>query len=114
MTTPDMRTLNDPEDFEYSGRRSKYPPVWQLLGYFGLGIGSIIVGFDELNKYIAFENASLRGGLQPMMRVNWLEKIIYETGGKYAVFGLTLSFGLLCTAFGIWRLWSWLKLRNQS
>ncbi len=109
-----MRNLNDPDDFEYSGHRSKYPPVWQLLGYFVLGIGSVIVSFDKLDKYKAFENTTLRGGLQPVMRVNWFEKIVYETSGKYAVFGLALAFGLLCTGFGIWRLWSWLRLRNSG
>ena len=109
-----MRTLNDPDDFEYSGRRSRYPPVWQLLGYFVLGIGSVIISFDELDNDKAAENTLLRGRFRPVMRVNWFEKIVYETGGKYAVFGWMLAFGLWCTGFGIWRLWSWLKLRNQS
>ena len=109
-----MRDLNDPKDFEYSGSRSKYPPLLQLLGYFGLGIGGIVVAFDDLNTYKAFENTTLRGGLRPMIRVNWFEKFIYETGGKYAVFGMMLVVGLLFICFGIWRLWSWLKLRNQS
>lgn len=109
-----MRTLNDPDDFEYSGRRSKYPPVWQLLGYFVLGIGSIVMGFDSLAKFTRLENTTLRGGLQPMIRVHWLEKFLYETGGRYTVFGVAVGFGLLCTGFGIWRLWSWLNLRNQS
>ena len=109
-----MRSLNDPDDFEYSGRRSKYPPVWQLLGYFGLGIGSIILAFDRLAEFTKLENTSLRGGLHPMLRVHWLEKFLYNIGGKYTAFGFAIGFGVLCVGFGLWRLWSWLKLRYQS
>jgi hypothetical protein len=106
--------MNEPEDYEYSGRRSRFPPVWQLLGYFGLGIGGIIVAFDDLKKYKAFENTTLHGGFQPLMRVNWFGKFLYETGGKYAVFGTMLVFGVLFLGFGIWRLWSWFRLRNSN
>ncbi len=108
-----MRNLNDPEDFEYSGHQSKYPPVWALLGYFVLGIGCIIVAFDDLKKFKAFENTTLHGGFQPLMRVNWFDKFLYEAGGKYAVFGVTLVVGLVFIGFGIWRLWSWFRLRNS-
>lgn len=108
-----MRNLNDPDDFEYSGRRSNYPPVLMLLGYFVLGIGSIVMGFDSLAEFTKLETTSLRGGFQPLIRVHWLEKFLYELGGKYAVFGVAVAFGLLCTGFGVWRLWSWFKLRNH-
>lgn len=105
--------MYDSDDYEYSGRRSKYPPVLQLLGYFGFGIGAIALAFDRLAEFTRLENTSLRGGLQPMIRVHWLEKFLYETGGKYTVFWFAIGFGVLCVGFGIWRLWSWLRPRNR-
>ena len=105
--------MNDSEDYEYSGRRSTYPPVLQLLGYFGLGIGSIVLSFDRLVEFRRFEELTLARGLQPMIRVHWLEKIGYELGGKYLVFGLGIAFGIVLIGAGILRLRSWLKLRNN-
>lgn len=105
--------MNDPEDYEYGGRQSKYPPVLQLLGYFGLGIGSIVLSFDRLAEFRRLEALTLGGGLQPMIRVHWLEKIGYELGGKYLVFGLGVAFGMVLIVAGILRLRSWLRLRNS-
>lgn len=106
--------MPDPEDYEYSGRQSKFPPVWLLLGYFGFGSGSIWLSFDRLAEFTRFENPPAMGGLQPMMRVHWLEKIGYELGGKYLVFGVGIAFGLILIVVGISRLRSWLRLRNRQ
>ncbi|MBO0929752.1 hypothetical protein [Fibrella aquatilis] len=105
--------MHNPEDYEYDGRQSKYPPVWQLLGYFGLGIGGVILSFDRLAEFTAFEKPVLMNRLQPMIRVHWFEKILYELGGKYLVFGVFLVFSLVFVGFGIWRLSSWFRLRNS-
>ncbi|MBC8152583.1 MAG: hypothetical protein H7Z72_06695 [Bacteroidetes bacterium] len=104
--------MTDPDDYEYSGRRSRFPPVWPLVGYFGFGSGVIWLGFDRLTEFTRFENAAATGRLQPMIRVQWLEKAVYELGGKYLVFGLTIAFGAVLIACGITRLRSWLRLRN--
>ncbi len=104
--------MDDPQDYEYSGRQSKYPPVLLLLGYFGFGIGCIWLGFDRLAEFAEFEERALSGPLQPMIRVNWLEKLLYELGGKYVVFGATMAFALTLIMAGISRLRSWIKLRN--
>ncbi len=106
--------MNDPQDYEYSGRRSRYPPVWQLLGYFGLGFGFIWLSFDRLSQFTAFEKPAVMRGLVPMIRVHWIEKILYEAGGKYLVFGFSFMAGIALIGFGIWRLSSWLKLRNSQ
>lgn len=50
--------MHDSEDYEYSGRQSKFPPVWQLLGYFGLGIGFIVWGFNRLAEFTRPENTT--------------------------------------------------------
>ena len=106
--------MNEPEDYEYSGRQSKYPPVLQLLGYFGLGFGSVWLAFGRLKELTQFEQPVVMNRLQPMLRVHWLEKFLYEhLGGKYAVFGFSFVFGVALIGFGIWRLWSWLRLRNS-
>ena len=104
--------MNDPEDYEYSGRQSKYPPVLQLLGYFGMGIGGVILSFERLAELTAVEKPVLMHRLQPMIRIHWFEKFLYDLGGKYLVFGLLLAVSLVFIGFGIWRLSSWLRLRN--
>ena len=105
--------MNDPEGYEYNGRQSKYPPVLQLLGYFGLGIGGVFMSFDRLAELTAFEKPVQMHRFQPMIRVHWFEKFLYELGGKYLVFGFFLAFSIAFIGFGIWRLSSWLRLRNS-
>lgn len=43
--------MNHPEDYEYSGRQSHYPPILQLPGCFGLCPGSIWLRFDRLDEF---------------------------------------------------------------
>lgn len=104
--------MNEPQDYEYSGRQSRYPPVWELLGYFGLGIGTIWLSVERLSEFSQLENTALSGRLQPMIRVWWPEKLLYELGGKYAVLGFGLIVGIGLIGFGVWRLRGWLTLRN--
>ena len=106
--------MHNSEDYEYSGRRSKFPPVLQLLAYFGFGIGAIVVGFDRLAEFTRFENTEpVMAHLQPMMRVYWLEKLLYELGGRYLIFWACMGAGLFLIGYGIVRLRSWLQLRNS-
>ncbi|MCY7357259.1 MAG: hypothetical protein LH609_07260 [Rudanella sp.] len=106
--------MNESEDYEYSGRRSKYPPLLQLLGYFGLGIGGVFMSFDRMKELTDFEKPVAMNRLQPMLRVHWLEKFLYELGGKCLVFGVFMAFGLAFIGFGVWRLSSWIRLRNSG
>ncbi len=105
--------MNDPDDYEYSGRQSKFPPVLQLLGYFGFGIGMVWLAFDRLAELTRFEEVSVTSRFQPLIRVHWLEKFLYELGGKHLIFGVSLVFGMFLIGFGIWRLISWFRLRNS-
>ena len=106
--------MHNADDYEYSGRRSRFPPVWQLLAYFGVGAFFIYTGFDRLAEFTRFETtAPVMAHLQPVMRVHWFEKILYELGGKYLVFWACLVAGLILIGYGIVRLVSWFRLRNS-